>query len=223
MNRYKEILQKLENKVPFAFNRFNDGEMKGILQPGCVVSRGDQVVTKDLSDMLTEALKHSQENYIKGKPCSVCFPEYDMIFYRINSDDNVTNATVLINRNYTDFMIKAPGLFQKYDNIYWIGNSNHNVTKLEQYLNVKIQKLVSVSAQNAWADFNAVKHLYKKIKDNSLVLLSCGVLERVLVYYFFKHNPNSTYLSIGSMFDPLTRNVYHKYHKNVLKPCSECN
>jgi lysophospholipid acyltransferase (LPLAT)-like uncharacterized protein len=60
------LLNNLENNIPFAFSRFNDGEMMAIDQVGCVVARGDQYVDQGLSLVLREALEHKQENYYIG-------------------------------------------------------------------------------------------------------------------------------------------------------------
>ena len=48
--------QNLEEKTPFAFARFNDGEMMAVDNVGCTVARGDQVGNEPLSNALHEAL-----------------------------------------------------------------------------------------------------------------------------------------------------------------------
>ena len=47
-NQYKFAIDNIANNIPFAFARFNDGEMMGIDNIGSVVARGDQIVNESL-------------------------------------------------------------------------------------------------------------------------------------------------------------------------------
>ena len=58
MDKYDTLIDNLKNNTPFALGRFNDGEMLGIWQAGTVVARGDQLVSMELRDKLTQALVH---------------------------------------------------------------------------------------------------------------------------------------------------------------------
>ena len=67
------------------------------------------------------------------------------------------------------------------------------------------------------------------IKDGDVVLVSLGPTARVLCYDLFRVNNKTTFIDIGSVFDPYTRNVKHNCHKgwengfNITKKCEICN
>ena len=82
------FFDRLKSGIPFAFGRFNDGEMGGIMNEGFVAARGDQRVGSDLREALKSALLHKQENYFVGIPCPLCFPKkYDATIDLIGGKD----------------------------------------------------------------------------------------------------------------------------------------
>jgi len=216
----------LKNKEPFAFSRFNDGEMGGIMYKNFTAARGDQFVTEELANALKSSLIHKQKNYYVGIPCSKCFPEmYQYAENLIRDYEFKTKATILINRNWKNFIDNVGEAVSNYD-ILWIGGEDQNITALPF---TPIHQ-IKIPSKNSWRFYLQLKDYYHEIPKNYLVMISLGPTARVLTQQWFFHRPDLTVLDIGSCFDPFTRGVYHNYHKgwdttgfNLTNKCSECN
>jgi hypothetical protein len=220
MHHIDTLLTNLEQNVPFALARFNDGEMMGIISPGSVVARGDQIVNTELSQMLNNALQYQQENYWVGLPCSTCFPEYSDVAKRLVDTDYeyLTHAVVFTNRNWKRVVAEVPELM-KDRTIYWVSGHDQDISKLT----FTITEQHIVPAVNAWKVYQSIKDLVYKFEKNSIVMISCGPMSRVLTKDWFSLRPDLTVLDIGSTWDPFTRDVWHNCHKGTLTPCPECN
>ena len=212
----------LEENIPFSLARFNDGEMMGVKATGSVVARGDQVVNDSLRNKLIEAIQHRQENYWIGKPCSTCFPKhYDLYRTYVPEYNYETYAVQFCNNGNWDKVInKLQNIFQE-RSVYWVSGHDQDIKKLGFYSSIK--KHIMHSNRNGWIDYERVRKLSPIFEDGCVVIISSGPMSRVLAYEWFKENPNCTFLDVGSLFDPFTRNVWHNCHKGKLNFCKECN
>lgn len=223
MDAIYKILNKIERAEPISLARFNDGEMKAIIKPSGVytVARGDQHVNNDLRQHLIDALVYEQENYYKGIPCSLCFPNLyrEAKGFVRNYYPYLTKAVVNTNRNLT-LVYQKIGKLLKDRRVIWIGGSEHDTGKLEQ-LGVFVYTHIRIPMKDAWDKYNELKNM--TFEKDDVVLLSCGPLASVLACEFFQTNPQTTFLDVGSAFEPYTRNIWHRCHTKELPKCSECN
>lgn len=222
MWKINEIIEHLKNHTPIAVNRFNDGEMHLILKTGITVSRGTYPFNEELSDKLKDALCHEQEYYYKGIPCEECFPSFHREAVKLINPDYAytTHAVIMINRNYQmfrNFLIHH----LRTRNFHYVHGSSQNVENLIHHLQINQITCHRTLDENAWQDYDNLRNL--SFEKGSVVGVSCGAAGRVLVHEWFKKSPDSTFLELGSFFDPITRNLYYKYHMGTLKPCSVCN
>ena len=225
------FFEHLEKNEPFAFARFNDGEMMGVERAHTIVARGDQYVDESLRDALREALMHKQKNYYVGVPCSLCYPHLNDLALNIVGKDYeyLTKAVITTNRNWKEFIDRFP----KYvggKRVIWIGGSDQNTDQLTE-MGINIFKTVKVPNKNSWNYYKALKHkVPEHFNTGDIVAVSLGPTARVLVKEWFEKYPDITFIDVGSNFDPFTRKVYHNCHKgweetgfNIGKPCEECN
>lgn len=222
MDVINDLFDKLENKEPFALTRFNDGEMNGIIKPSntYTAARGDQFINKDLKDKLKEAFLFSEPNYYKGIPCSKCFPDLNREASNLIGDyPYKTYAVVQTNRNL-QFVVNTLGLLLEDRRVIWVGGEDQDINKLF-FVGIKPIGKLKVKTTNAWENFDELKDI--KFRANDVIFLSCGPLAEVLIYEWFKNNPWTTFFDIGSVFDPLTRNVWHRCHLGTLPKCEKCN
>ena len=221
------LIDKLENllvsKTSFAFSRFNDGEMGGIVSTNFVASRGAQKVTRDLQLKLIEAIKFKQKDYWIGLPCSECYPEYSKAASEfVNEYEYTTLAVDLINKNYKSTQAIFKKNFNNRD-VYWVGGEDQNINPVVQEYNFNLLSQYKLPSFDCASSYEEIKDLYREFKDDSTVIISLGPLERVLVKEWFEKNNKVTYLGLGSFFDPLTRGVVHGYHTGSTKKCKICN
>ena len=227
MQKYNTLIEKLETKTPFALGRFNDGEMLGIWQAGQVVARGDQMVSMELRDKLTDALKHNQNDYWVGLPCSKCFPQHSNLAKTLVDPRYPfqTHAVVFTNRHWKNFIEVFPTLIND-RKVYWVGGEDQTM----EWLPFDVTTQYLVPKQDAWSSYSEAKEFIKDFDEGSIVLITCGPMSRVLTKEWYEKRPDLTIIDIGSTFDPFTRNVWHNCHKgweetgfNLTAPCEECN
>tara|TARA_B100000927_G_scaffold288624_1_gene283542 strand:- start:22 stop:705 length:684 start_codon:yes stop_codon:yes gene_type:complete len=219
------IFTRFDAHIPFAFSRFNDGEMGGISKEGFVAARGDQVVTRELRESLIDAIQHKQTNYFVGVPCSQCFPEYhELAMRKVPDQSNVKCAVVMTNRNWKNFVDNI-GTAMKGKKVYWVSGDDQDVSKLP----FEVYDTKFIPNRDSWAH-KAMLHGYEEeIESGAVVFISCGPLARVLVKEWFQKRPDVTFIDIGSTFDPYTRNVRHRCHTgwengfNDVPRCVQCN
>lgn len=205
----------LENKIPFAFSKFNDGEISLIRTTNSVASRGFQPNHPTLSEKLRDALCHIQKNYFVGIPCSICYPELRNYCNNIMKNKTTTLANVLINSN----IHKTYTLLKGVSRVVYICSENANTYNLP----FKPYFIYKVPNTDAWSKYNYVKTLILSFCKDDVVILACGPLGRVLVYEWFTERPDITFIELGSFYDPITTNKSYLYHEGILPYCSECN
>jgi hypothetical protein len=227
MDKYDTLMDSLKNNEPFALGRFNDGEMLGIRNAGQVVARGDQLVSVELQDKLKQAILHRQHRYWVGLPCSTCFPSHFNLAKSLVHPQypHQTHAVVFTNRNWKKFVGEFPKHIND-RNVYWVGGDDQDVTKLP----FKVTEQYKVPKRDAWSLYEDTLPLVDNFAQDSLVLVTCGPMARVLVKEWYEKRPDLTIIDIGSTFDPFTRNVWHNCHKgwgetgfNLTAKCEECN
>lgn len=227
--KYKFVIDNLRDNTPFAYSRFNDGEMMGVDKIGSVVARGDQIVSEELHIALKEALQHKQKNYYVGIPCSICYPQYNQLGNElVNKYDFKVSAIALTNRNWAKFVSELPDVIEGKP-IRFISGDDQDLTFLEENLKFNIVDHVKLPAKNSWGSIEELKDYIEKVKSGDVVFISLGPTARVLARKWFEKKPDATFIDIGSILDPFTRDVWHNCHKgwetgfNITKRCIECN
>jgi len=230
INNMDWFLNHLENKIPFAYARFNDGEMMGIDQIGTIVARGDQYVDITLSEALKESLEYKQKNYYIGVPCSLCYPRYNKLANDIIGEYSLkTLAVVTTNRNWKKFIDNFPKVM-KDRRLIWIGGNDQDIEAIKE-LGLDVVKAAKVPRKNSWRFYQQLKdQIPQYFQDGDVVGISLGPAARVLVRQWFEEFKNITFIDMGSNLDPFARNVWHNCHKgwdetgfNLTTSCKECN
>jgi len=126
------------------------------------------------------------------------------------------------------FIQQIVGLLEN-KNVHYISGFDQNLEMLKDVFKFNIINHVKIDNKNSWSHYEILKSYSDNIKDGEIVLISLGPTARILCYDFFKNNNKSTYIDVGSIFDPFTRNVNHNCHKgwengfNITKRCENCN
>lgn len=216
------FINNLKTGTNFAFSRFNDGEVGGILKEGFIASRGAQQISKELASKLKEGLTFKKDNYWIGIPCEECYPEMHKLANDLVGEYNYkTLAVDIINKNFKRFISEAVPLISK-RKIYWLGSEDQNLDEIKK-IGFNIVQHYKLPSTNAFEKYSEMKDLYTTFEKDSVVILSLGPLERVLAKEWFEKKDDVTYLGLGSTFDPWTRGVQHRYHTGNLTPCKICN
>lgn len=230
IKKYDWFFENLRNNVNFCYVRFNDGEMMGIEKVGAVAARGHQIVDLSLKKELTNSIKHRQNKYYVGIPCSLCYPRFNRLAKKMVGDYELTTSAVLLtNKNWKYFYdnFKKSMVNRK---MIWVGGKDQDPERLKQY-GLNIEKTIRVYSKQSWSFYKQLNDLIPKyIEDNYVVGISLGPTARVLCQQLFKKFPNVTFLDMGSLLDPVTKGVYYNAQKgwketgfNYVRRCKECN
>lgn len=223
----KWFFDQLDSKQPFAFARFNDGEMGGIMEEGFIAARGDQKIDASLRGALIDALLFKSPYYFVGIPCRQCFPEhYNACMNLVGSDEkNQKLAVNLTNRNW-QFFVESISKHLIERNVVWLGGDDQETKNLP----FAVVKQFRVPRQNSWAHIDEIQSYIDEIAEDAVVFISLGPTARVLAHQWHIQRPDLTLIDIGSTFDPHTRNVRHKCHLgweesgfNKVPRCKTCN
>jgi hypothetical protein len=184
---------------PFAFARFNDGEMGAITGRMKIVSRGTQDVTPKLRDKLYDAISYEADDYIKGHPCPECYHQHYNSFFEMSWNQNSPLAVCLVNNGHWK---KFADLLPKFG----------ECVKLKYY-----------TGKNAFDQYDDVKDDYKEFEAGDIVLISGGPMSRILVCEWWQKRQDCTFIDIGSTIDPIVNGNHYRAHSGTLPHCSVCN
>ena len=97
-------------------------------------------------------------------------------------------------------------------------------------MGLNIKDRFDVPQINAWELYDKIKDGYSQFDEGDVVAFSCGPLSRILIKEWFEKRPDVTFVGVGSVFDPFTRNVWHACHRGwtsrgrcETRECSVCN
>jgi hypothetical protein len=201
------FVDKLSKKEPFAINRFNDGEMGVILNTHGVVSRGDQKSSTYLKLKLLEAVTYRHYNYFVGMPDRKFKSAYDNAKMIVGDYKNITSSVIFHDDNWTDALRGIVKNADKFDNIVWVGSRKHDTGRLP----FRIDRHITTRHKDSFKEYGKIRS--HQIEPGSLVFVSCGPLGRILTKEWFEWDRSLTILEVGSVFDPMTQNVWRPYQK----------
>jgi hypothetical protein len=234
---YLFLVEKLQNREPFAFAHFNDGEMQYIrtdnqehanIETHDTISRGAQDYTPQLAHDLTQALIVNNPRFYRGIPCTHCFPQMNRDAKTLLEKHNPTAKTVtacLFHHNYYNHRQLFFETLNQYE-ITWMTNPQFNVENVCEKTGIAPIRntQILVPEKNGYDFIDLLKHY--KFKKCELVLLLCGPVGRILTAIYANHFPKTTFLCLGSYFDryAFDTEIEHNYYlENIeCKGCCPC-
>lgn len=199
--------QKILNKEKFAFSKYADGEWMAMRRIQSTPGNGEWVIEPKAEksvQMLIDSFQYQHPDYYVGISCPCCQGDhhYDMAKFSGQPQSNLTYANLFVNANYRYYLENIVPAFSTYDNIVLVANSQSNVNLLP----FKVNNFYGVG-YNAWVDDVVVVDAIKNQKFNdTLFLFSCGPLGNILAHQLHQHNPNNTYIDVGSTVDKWLNN-----------------
>lgn len=208
----EKFAQLIDCNKPFAFARFNDGEMKIIFGDIFDLAKnriGNTYVPNDATaekqrTLLRAALQYKADGYFVGIVCPCCEREED--FFRMKelssqTEDNLTWANVFVNSNFPAFQTRITPLLMS-RKIVFVGNATANHEGLPFPVGKKF-----LVGDNAWV--NDYERLLQEMNtyieteaiNNTIFIFCAGVLSNLLIYKLYDRFPQNTYLDLGSVYD----------------------
>lgn len=221
IEEFDKFKKMLEDRKPFAFSRFSDGEIF-ILQNKKLILGENFYVTGDIAGSniygpeerkefnpnihqtyrleLLMAFQHKQDGYFKGIPSK---KDIHVTLEGLNFEDesDLTFANLFINFNYKRYIEEIVlKIFPTYDTIYVV-NERADLNGLP----FKVSKVLRIGENcmiNDYDKIETLKELVSKSNDNTLILLSAASLSNLMIFQTFQMFPNCTFLDIGSSLNP---------------------
>lgn len=225
--KHLEIFNSLiDCRIPFAFNRFSDGELFMIRNKSIQLSssggyidgkkvnnqsflpwdqksfdpKNDTSIIKDL----WYALQQDSNNYLLGLPCPCCASPHDVDFLRKNSRSSTTWANLLLNANYGHFIeTTLPKILVR---------PIH--TALNHVADLSLFSMAPETSSTQIPD-NVLQHMdhveqqffndCSYLVNDTVVLVGASAAAKILIAKGNKIYPNLTFIDVGTTLNPLIR------------------
>jgi hypothetical protein len=203
----KQLLDRLEDKKPFTFSKYADGEyavLRNIKITNCDNWTFEPELHQYEYNMLLESFKYSGKNYIVGVSCPCCQPQSHIKWMRDTAGaTHLTWANLFVNSNYEYFKERAFPIFNNWkEKVVLVANEDGLNKSLpfnvDEYIPIKIGSWLNPDLDIL------IERLTKEAMEteNQLFLFSGGPLGNILCHQLHKIAPNNTYLDIGSTINP---------------------
>lgn len=206
----EDIIYKLENKIPFAFSRWGDGEWLNVNESNGANCDGN-IYYEDLGfelkkialvpqdyymGIMTHIYNDEAHYYVKRE--SEKYPQqwHDSdILHKASIDDKLKDLITALHNSY----------------IVYIGNES--LKKLD-FTN----EFIEIPYSNCWdiqdEIINKIKLTFA-LNYHKVYLFSAGMATNVFIDKLWKSNNTNTYLDVGSVFDPYVGRLTRNYHKKL--------
>lgn len=234
----------LEDKIPFAFTRYSDGELSILkneelkLAEDHNIFRGQRSTAsytredrkhfipsehQHVRRLLIESFKYSQTNYLKGISTQIDCPKEDfhlqMTLLEGENPDNITFANLLVNKNYPLFMqyVVCDLLKNEKRKIILIANEKSILSGIP----FTIDTFIPVGDNCIVNGLDTVDVVLDKVSNSNdyIVLSSASSLSALIIHKCFKEKSNNTYINIGSTLNPILGfGMQRPYMNSVFQP-----
>ncbi len=245
---YDESAEKLAHllraKTAFSFCHFNDGELTFIDKylkndhKEVWFGRKQQSYSTRLGELLLAGLQKHGDNYFVGIPCGTDHPTLRKLADQLRKSDEFTIPAMTLHHNLS----RLPSMLgsMRGRKLYFLLNDHQDLTVLQKLgLHCVEENIIRLPFKNSY-------ELYDKLKDrtferDSVVVMMCGMLAKLLCPVWFGQNPQTTFIAFGSSLDdiiqkekinfrlyphefPFTRNIHNSrgFLFGRKKPCQEC-
>lgn len=219
---FYKILELLKKKIPFAFNRFSDGELfifqdKELVLDNNLIKigneqRGGPYQKEDFKhydpqkhsyyrERLLEAFLYRQQNYFKGISCQCCVGK-DNLDWQMNLleepqyDEFLTWSNLLVNGNYPKFIAEMFPLFNNFKTVF-ICNEKAELSHLPfvvQSFRVGYNAMIN--------DYGKIEKIKNWIRENNiegfLFLFSASSFSKMAIHQLFAEFSKNTYIDVGT-------------------------
>ena len=239
----EKIVSRLEQKSPVAFAHFNDGEIDFISHyvsnktSELWTGRRQHKYEPFLGEALHQAITYSSSHYFRGIPCSLCHTKLRSIAEDVIDNDDSIVPAMTIHHN----LPLMPRLLTALEGreLWFMANPRQDLSFFEKKgLEVNRNRILRLPFQNSHREFKRLKSM--QFPDDAVVIMTCGMIGKILMPIWIENNPNTSFLALGSSLDdhiqsqyrfrlfpkilPMTKNLYGSkpFLFGPKKHCPEC-
>ena len=239
----EKIVSRLEQKSPVAFAHFNDGEIDFISHyiskktTDLWTGRRQHKYDPFLGKALHRAITYSSSHYFRGIPCSQCHTNLRITAEDLVGNDDTIVPAMTIHHNLT----LIPRLLMALEGreLWFMANPRQDLSFFEKKgLEVNHNRILRLPFQNSHREYERYKSM--RFPEDAVVIMTCGMIGKILMPVWIKNNPNTSFLALGSSLDdhiqrqyrfrlfpkilPMTKNLYGSkpFLFGPKKHCPEC-
>lgn len=214
-DRFDELVEMLDDGVPFSFSRFGDGEFNAIFGLSGANCDGHRYFP-DLGRRLEEILQRHPEYLLGLQPLAIIVHGVKQILSVSSHADGAKGIQwVLADSLHIASLDGRLDLF--FDALRGRRTMLVGPEHLREFSLSKGWDYQQVPARNCWTAYEeTLDGLKTWLSDSGDVVLFCAsMMSNVLIDDLFTYNPANTYIDAGSVFDPSAGVVSRPYHKGL--------
>lgn len=202
---FEELKNKFDNKIPFAFSRWGDGEWATVSKENTEDTNCDgNIYYKDLGDKL-ESIVSEKQNYYMGHQNNK-----NMFSLRQNYPQDWVNSDLLHEMSEAGELHRFFKIFDAHHIVY-IGNKS--LSKLPF-----VDEFIEIPYKNVWLDYvEVMEEIKSKIVDKlfKVFLFSAGMASNSFIHDAWMYNKENIYMDASSAFDPYVGRISRSYMKGL--------
>ncbi len=194
------IISLLHESTPFSFVDLDIQDIKLIKRLRKNKHPKNKIMQLTAYKLLS-ALQHIQTNYFVGIPCSICHESYHKLSRSLTkpASKKLFQATTL--HHNLSYLPQILSILRK-RSIYIVTNKNYDLSFLKEFgFDANMITTIQVADKINFSLHQKLQN--KQFSKNSVVLVSFGALGKSLIYSWYTDNPNTTFISIGSLLDDI--------------------
>lgn len=200
------FLSHLAEEEPFAFSHFNDGELTFIKKylnedhTEVWFGRKQQKYDKHLGQRLTEAIAVNLPYYYVGLPCRTHHPKLRELADRLVQ--KTSNVVPAMSIHHNQRFIPQIVSYMRGRQCFFVKNEHQSLTVFEALgVEIKAENQITVPFKNSYRLYDCLKE--KSFAEDAIVVLTCGMLAKIIIPVWFSNNPRTTFIALGSAVDDL--------------------
>ena len=224
IKHFRFLIARLDQRIPFSFVRFSDGELEILRNETLEISANKVVWSKgqvhfsypeydfksylpeenaELRALLEKSAIYSADNFFKGIPTAHNRAPADTALMKklSYSETNLTFADLFVNDHYPLFLREFVPRVTARDNVLLIGNYRMNSAQLNP------NWLFHGIPDNAFGKFAQVvgdaRRFCLELPRDFIVLCSASSITNVLGHQLHEVRPDLTFVDIGTTLHPL--------------------
>lgn len=212
---YEQLIQKIENKEPFSFSRWGDGEFNAMMGKQGRNCDG-HIYFEDLGRALSEVLdgqREGQDYYLGLQNLAKRLNKDNPHFQELTEGIDWINADIIHNHS-----IKNNGVDSLFKALEGRGVTLVGPLHLMEIADANGWRFIDIPIKNCWTQYAETRKRLTSLEERSAsdVWLYCAsMMSNVLIDDMHGYGRGHTQIDIGSAFDPYVGRLTRTYHENL--------
>jgi len=203
ISKLSDIVDRINNNIPFAFSRWGDGEwynVNKLVGQNC----DGNIYYEDLGDALLEIVSTKQD-YVLGVQTLIPYSvQQAKRFDQDWGDSDVMHRAS--ERNELQPLIDSLNDVH----VVYIGNESHRNLPF-------VNEFIEIPFNNIWLQREELMKLIRSTCDDTFKVFcfSAGMAANVFIHESWNFDKTNIYLDVGSVFDPYVGRKTRSYHTRI--------